>query len=309
MNISITSDIFYNVSADALLCCYEAYEPDGGALCEMIYQAAPGLKDEARINDISSVFAPVCCSPHGLPYKCVLHLDTPLRLGKTSEKHLQEVYRSAFELVPELGLKSLSVPLDSDAPDYESRLRIVTDAAFQLARHRNVDFELKIVSKGLSREFILTMEKDLSPLCDTIDDTAFGTTSHTEFIRQLVVDELKSHGWNDITFYRKANIGAVELVCIRNREELDFSLYSLMNLLVGLRPPYEQFCGILLNEFGVDCTRNLPAAVVAYFLEKNIYDLSLIDRGLDVFELPHIGNALRVHFLTEREKESDFPVF
>lgn len=113
-------------------------------------------------------------------------MDVPLRLGEISEKHLQEVCRSAFELVPGLGLKSLTVPLDSDDPDYERRLRLVTDAAFQLARHRNVDFELKDVSKGLSREFILAMEKELSPLCDVIDDTAFDTTAHMEMIRRLL---------------------------------------------------------------------------------------------------------------------------
>lgn len=305
MNISITSDLFCNVPADALLCTCEAYAPDGGVICEAIYRAAPGLKEEVKTHN-AIPFAPSLCSPHGLPYKHIFHLDIPLRLGELPEKHLQEVYRSAFELVPELGLKSLTVPMNSDAPDYESQLRIVTDAAFQLARHRDVDFELKIVSKGLSREFILTMEKELSPLCDVIDDTVFDTTAHTEYIRQLVADELTANGWNDDTFYRKANIGAVELVSIRNNDTLDLSLYCLMNLLVGLRLPYEQFCAILHDEFGIDRTRNLPAAVVAYFLKKNIYDLSLVDRGLDVSELPHIGNALREYYRTEMEKENDF---
>lgn len=76
-----------------------------------------------------------------------------------------------------------------------------------------------------------------------------------------------------------------------------------MNLLVGLRFPYEQFCAILRDEFGIDRTRNLPAAVVAYFLERNIYGLSLIDRGLNEFALPHIGSALRNHFRAETEND------
>lgn len=305
MKITLSSDLFYNLPADALLCPCEAYAPDGGEICEAIYRAAPGLKDEVKSRN-TIPFSPTPCSAHGLPYKYIFHLDMPTMADERLESHLMDVYRSAFEFAPELGLTSLVVPLDRDAPDYDLRLRLATDAAFEMARHWDVDFELKFVIKGLSRKFILAMEKELSPLCDVIDDTAFDTTTHTEYIRQLVADELTANGWNDVTFYRKANIGAVELVNIRNNDTLDLSLYCLMNLLVGLRLPYEQFCAILRDEFGIDRTRNLPAAVVCYFLKRNIYDLSLIDRGLDVFELPHVGNALRNYYRDKMKKENDY---
>lgn len=323
MPFQIVHNNIVNMKTDAIVNAANSMLAEGGGVCGAVFAAAGSEKMRQACRKLSPcpVGRAVLTKGFDLPAKYVIHAVGPVwRGGKQGERRLlEEAYRSALNEARKARCRSVSFPLISAGiygyPKQEA-LEVAVSCFREFLRENEMELYLVVfdreavaISEQLYqsvRHYIETyapesqrerqnLPTEFQQVFGAPEPFAGSKRSLEELLKrkeetfsEMLLRLIDEKGYTDVEVYKRANMDRKLFSKIRSSREYVPKKQNVLALAISLRLSLDETLDLLARAGYALSMANKMDVIIKYFLEKEEYDIFLINETLFAFGQPVI---------------------